>query len=75
MIVIENLARQLFFQEDKFYFTSSNNIETCYDLESFTNWMRQNHLKVVKQFFEEERHRVEIKIGLMLIDLGESVSD
>lgn len=54
-IMIENLVRQRFFQEDnKRYFTSNNNIQTYYDVELFFSWMRQNHKKVLERFLKDK---------------------
>ena len=49
--MIKDLVCQCFFQRDnKSYFARRNNTERNYVIELFTNWIRQNHEKLLEQF-------------------------
>ena len=48
-----------FQRNNKNYFTRNKDHMTCYGLWLFTNWMRRNHKKILKQFLEKEGFQVE----------------
>ena len=63
---------QWFFQGgSKKYFASNTQMEH-YNMHLFSNWIRHNHGKVLKQFFEKERCEAERTTEFIFLDLAES---